>query len=64
MRLRRRYTTAKICRRKEHDTLTNLLQQPNPFVNNGTNYTCFFFTAQWEEQLTYLENIPQEETDR
>ncbi|PLW48616.1 hypothetical protein PCASD_03389 [Puccinia coronata f. sp. avenae] len=59
-----KYTIAKIRRRKEHDTLTNLLQQPNPFVNNGTNYTLFFFTAQWEEQLTYLENITQEETDR
>jgi hypothetical protein len=62
--LRRKYTAAKIRRRKELNTLTTLLQQPNPFVNNGTNYTCRFFTTQWEEQVTYLNNITQEETER
>jgi hypothetical protein len=62
--LRRKYTAAKIRRRKELNTLTTLLQQPNPFVNDGTNYTRRFFTTQWEEQVTYLNNITQEETER
>ncbi|KNE89635.1 hypothetical protein PSTG_16899 [Puccinia striiformis f. sp. tritici PST-78] len=59
--LRNKYSAAKFRRRQDKATLAELLQQPNPFLNDGSNYTREFFMDQWKEQLEYLENVTNDE---
>ncbi|KAI7936264.1 hypothetical protein MJO29_015570 [Puccinia striiformis f. sp. tritici] len=62
--LRSKYSAAKWRRRQDKETLAELLRTPNPFLNDGSNYTRGFFMSQWEEQLVYLENVTNDETTK
>ncbi|KNE95653.1 hypothetical protein PSTG_11018 [Puccinia striiformis f. sp. tritici PST-78] len=62
--LRKKYVAAKLRRREANKTLTDLFQRPNPFSNDGGNYTRHFFTTQWEHQVNYLDRVTNEDTDR
>ncbi|KAI7934989.1 hypothetical protein MJO29_016252 [Puccinia striiformis f. sp. tritici] len=60
----KKYAAAKVRRRQAKEALAVLLQRPNPFEENGGNYTRDFFTIQWEHQSNYLDNVTDEENER
>ncbi|KAH9440426.1 hypothetical protein Pst134EB_031038 [Puccinia striiformis f. sp. tritici] len=60
----KKYAAAKVRRRQAKEALAVLLQRPNPFEENGGNYTRDFFTIQWEHQANYLDNVTDEENER
>ncbi|KAH9462031.1 hypothetical protein Pst134EB_005948 [Puccinia striiformis f. sp. tritici] len=60
----KKYVAAKLRRREANTILTDLLQQPNPFSNDGSNYTRQFFITQWGHQVNYLDRVTDEDTER
>ncbi|KAH9470152.1 hypothetical protein Pst134EA_007417 [Puccinia striiformis f. sp. tritici] len=62
--LRKKYVAAKLRRREANKILTDLLQRPNPFSNDGSNFTRHFFITQWEHQVNYLDQVTDEDTER
>jgi hypothetical protein len=62
--LRKKYAAAKMARQDSKNILSRLLHQHNPFAGDGQNYTLNYFKIQWQNQVSHLKKMTDEDTER